>query len=655
MTIQLRACSWYETQADPRAQTITTGEQLGQWVRYLSDARVFAADTETSGLRWDRDGRIIGWALGTADAQCYIPFRHQTGEIQLPEDVVTRAVKDLFTANTTRIWWNRKFDEHMARKDGIRLTIDRDIDAMLEARLYDENTSAALKHRALVDLGDVSAHVYEEILGREVERLAKLNTNKKQDYLDLFGYAQIPVHMAGLYACRDAAYTIKLHQKYHREGLGRYMQSARGPGCMSLWHTEQALASVLCDLEEWGFAVDTDYFAWLKQETNAAKERLEAEIWAELGYGKEFNLDSDDKLRDFLVRDRGLALHKTTKGGDLAVDREVLEEFAEEAPILLKIKDRREAAKIATTYTDSLLKWIGHDGLLHCNYQQMQADTGRASSTQPNMTNISSDSDTRAKAAMGKKLAEGGVDPWSVRRGFPVRPGFLRLFCDWSQIELRVVAHITQDPELLAAYRNGEDLHDKTTKLIFGEVDPAKRKVAKMANFGVSFGLTAMGLARRAKIPAEEAEAFMAQFDHAYSGLTSYRHKLWSETRERGGWFENLFGRTRRIPSILSPDDRERTRAERQTIASMVQGTAADISKAAAVSIGLWLRQEGLRTRIVGWIHDEFQFDVPPEELAYVAPQIKARMQHFPDFSVPIIADVEYSTTNWSEKKDLPL
>lgn len=666
MLTQLRAFSYHAGAIqDPRRVTITTPDQLTSAVRQLQEAPVRADDTETSGLRWDLHARACGasWAVCHPDGSTqswYLPWRHQTGEAQIPEDVALRALRDLYAGarpDQVRWWWNKKFDQHILRHEGITLTEDRDLDASIAARFFDENTSARLKVRALVDLGDLEASVYEAMLDRETARLAALNGLSKEAYKDRYGFSQIPIHMAGQYAVRDGEYTLRLARFYQEKGvLDWYSRPVRGPNQLSVWHTEQLLTSALVDIEEWGLQLDTQYLHWLREETYRAIDRLESQIWQQLGHHRRFNLDSDDELRHFLVNVCGLQLYKTTRGGEFAVDREVLDEFAEEAPWLAWIRDRREAKKIASTYTDSLIDRCDVRSILHGDYQAMNTDTGRASCRKPNLQNISSDSDARALAATGKKLEEGGRDPWSIRRAFPVRQGpgrWVRLFCDWSQIELRVLADETQDPQLLEAYRTGEDLHDKTTRLIFGSVEKSKRKVAKMANFGTAFGLTPMGLSRRAKIPLEEAEAFMAQFDQAYRGLPAFRQRLWGEMRANKGWTQNKFGRTRRIPQICSPDPREQARAERQAVASRIQGTAADMSKNAAVRLHQWLRAERLESRFCGWVHDEFQIDVPVHELAYVAPRAKAIMEDFPGYSIPIVADVEYTATNWSEKHDL--
>lgn len=671
---QTRLVSYHQhAEANPRAVTVTRPEQLEEMVRRITAAPVTADDTETSGIRWYRGAHIVGYAAacyheaGGVQAY-YLPFRHLTGEYQIDPDRALEAIRDRFVkarADQTRVWWNRKFDEHMIRREriaGLALTDYRDVDAMIAARLYDENTPAPLKHRALVDLGDKTAGVNEEILTRETLRLAKLAGVSKTEYIGRFGYAQIPIFMAGAYACDDVRFTLNLYRFYcERNVISYYSQSPRGPQYPGIWWTENLLSRVLCDVEEWGMPVSRERVAWLKEQTSGEVERLEREVWDVLGAHNRFNLDSDAELRDFLRHKLHIELHKTTRGGALSVDAEVLEEFAGEFPVLRLILKRREAGKLATTYTDSLLEYADEHGIIHGDFIQQGTDTGRASMQKPNLQNQPSDSDERALAATGKKVEAGGKDPWSVRRCFPVREvngeRWIRVLIDWSQIELREIADATQDANMVAAYRNGQDLHDQTTRLIYGDLPKdemkAKRKLSKMANFGDAFGITAIGLARRAGISVPEAEDFMAKRSAAFPGIERFRRELYATAVRNGGWFSNKFGRTRRIPELLSHDDRVLSRAKRQMIASRIQGGAAELAKDSFVRLDAFLRANKLRSRLSGWIHDEIAIDVPREEFAYVAHHAKQIMEHFPDYIVPIVAEVSWTDTDWSEKRGI--
>jgi DNA polymerase-1 len=661
--IQQPAFSYHrETIQDPRYQTVTTPDQFSEAMNRLWSAKRYAADTETSGLDWHLDSRICGFAFGTRRddgpgvVNYYIPFRHITGEEQLPEEVVLPAVKQLLERDDQeRVWWHRKFDQHMCRCEGITLR-GYNHDGMIPVWLYDENQEASLKHRALVDLGNLEAHVYEEVLDRETARLAKLAGLRKKEYKQRFGYSQIPIHMAGAYAGRDTDYTLGLLEFYESKGvIDYYRRSPRGPNARGIYDIETDLVDVLCEMEAVGVPIDRNYLLWLRTEVGQAKERIERQIWDAIGIHQKFNLGSDDELRYFLLNKLHLPLFKPTQGGDLAVDREVLEHFSDQAPVLKLVLDWRDAQKIESTYTDSILERLDKFDVLHGDYQQLGTDTGRLSCRDPNLQNISADDDERALAYCGRKLEDGGIDPWSIRRAFLSRFGRATLYIDYSQIELRVLAYYTRDPNLVGAYLRGEDIHEATSMLVFGTKEKSKRKIAKMANFGTSYCLTAPGLARRAKIPMEEADDFYVKFNAAYPRIASFREELWAFMRSNRGQFDNLWGRTRRIPQIFSGDNSERRRAERQAIGTCIQGTAAELTKESLVRLRKWFRDEGLDANLIETIHDEIQIDVSLEDLARVAYGAKWIMEDYPEFQpVPIVASEEYSTTHWAEKQELP-
>lgn len=671
--MQLRAFSYFEGiyGADPNRVTVTRPDQLEEMVQRCQDALELAGDTETNGLRWDLHCHAIGHVYacpnGAGEAvSYYVPFRHRTGEQQVSEEAALaaqRRIRQGARQGQVTYWWNLPFDKHICRKDGVELTPGRDLDAQIDARLLDENTGASLKERALADLGDVTAHVQEQLVGREIQRLATLHGLGKTDYKDRHGYEHLPIFLAGAYATYDGLATLRLAQHYNRKGVrDYYSRSPRGPWAPGIWHTEQQLAHVLVDIEEWGVPVDRQYLYHLREITQRAAAEIESRIWDAVGHHRRFNLDSDDELRHFLVRVLGLPLYRKTRGGDLSVGREVLEEFAGDFPPLALIKDRREASKISSTYTDSLLRWCDRYDYIHGKFRQMGTDTGRAAMTEPNLQNICSDDDARAQAFSGKKLEDGGIDPWSTRRGFVCRPGYVRLLVDWSQVQLRILADASGDPQLVNGYRtpdtwvdgyrkSGFDVHDHTTKLIWGKVEKSKRRTSKEANFGTAFGLTPIGLARRARIPEHEAEAFYQRYWQEYAGVARFRRELWRQAREAGGYITNKFGRTRRVPEILSMDPRTRESAERVVIASKIQGEEGDVTKDAMVRLDRRLKAESLDAHICLWVHDEVGIDVRPQDFARVALIAKAEMEHFPDYAVPITTSVEYTDTNLAEKR----
>lgn len=273
----------------------------------------------------------------------------------------------------------------------------------------------------------------------------------------------------------------------------------------------------------------------------------------------------------------------------------------------------------------------------------------------PNFQNISSDSDARAVKHTGKKLEDGGADPWSVRRAFLNRgPGWVRLLFDYSQIELRVLAHYSQDPVMVGAYLAGEDIHSRTSMEVFGTAEKSKRRMAKVINFGLSYCMTPVGFARQAKVSEEEAEGYFKKFFERYSGVTTFRQKFWGQVRRNNGGFCNLFGRPRRIFGMNAKSDYERGKAERQAIASIIQGTAAELTKESLVRIAREFSARQLDAHPVATIHDEIQIDCRVDDMPQVARLVKGCMENYPEFApIPILVDASWTTTNWSEKKGI--
>jgi DNA polymerase-1 len=317
------------------------------------------------------------------------------------------------------------------------------------------------------------------------------------------------------------------------------------------------------------------------------------------------------------------------------------------------VLDWREANKIASTYTESILDKLDGQGVLHTSFQQVGTNTGRLSCRDPNLQNIAGDSDARAIVATGKPLEEGGEDPWSVRRAFYVPEGEVGIYVDYSQIELRVLADYSQDPILLDAYRTGQDIHTRTATEVYGSGEKKYRKRAKVANFGLSYGLSAKGFARQLKVSLEEAEHFYRVFEERYAGIPKLRRAVIDTARLYGGLIMNKWGRHRRVRDILSDDGFERGKAERRLIGSLIQGTAAELTKESIVRIARELKRRGLRTRLRLTIHDDIQAMGPREEFAEVVMIMKAEMERYPEFSVPIVADVEYSVTHWAAKQEV--
>jgi DNA polymerase-1 len=628
-------------------------ESLYAMKAFLESRPVLVFDTETSGVDWFKDASICGIALGSWDVSgvlhsYYIPFRHRTPECQLELSVVGPVVRELLGCpNTLKVAHNLKFDEHMVRKEGWDLCGPR-YDTMIAARLYDENRNAALKGRAVEDLGRKDAVDYENRIKAEIARLAKMHGMGLTEYKSKYGYSQLNIPLCGTYACFDIEFTAELYQLYEQFNISRVYDR--------IWTTEMDLTSVLCDMEQQGMVIDVPYLESLRDALGGVLAALEDSIQHQLG-GVTVNIGSDAELRKFLTKRLGLRLTKKTKGGQFAVDKDVLSQFVSSHPVLQQIIDWKEAEKLYSTYTRSILERLDKNQVLHTDFQQVGTFTGRLSCMNPNLQNQPSDSDDRAVKYTGKKLEEGGVDPWSIRRAYCNKGAeWVRLLFDYSQIELRVLAFYTRDPVMVDAYMNNEDIHSRTSMEVFGTKEKAKRRLAKVINFGLSYGMAEQGFAAQTGITLAEATEYLQIFFERYKGIPEFKAKFYEEVRQNNGYFQTIFGRPRRIPNILSPDDFLRKQAERRAMATLIQGSAAELTKESLVRVSHYLKQERLPAYLVSTVHDELQLDCHVSVLTPVCRKIKQLMEDFPEFSpIPIVVDGEYTVTNWAEKIPLPM
>ena len=653
MPVQVNPFLSYET-GYPDKSLVMTGEGFQRMLNFLECSPVLVLDFETSGLEWFRDARACGLAFSGWDKSTgqvhsfYTPYRHRTGEVQLDLGVIGPAIKRLLSDESrTKVAHNLKFDEHFARLEGWQVRGPR-YDTMIAARLYDENRPLGLKARAEQDLGREDAAVWERKVDTEVLKLSRIHRMGKKDYLAKYGYSQVASPICGTYSCFDVEFTLQL--------LGHYERSRISHLYPRIWNTEMQLTGALCRMEEVGLPIDVDYLETLRDSLQGVQASLEMEI--ERLLGGRIELGSDDVLRDFLINRMGFKLTKLTKTKkNLSVDREVLESFQDRHPVIKLIMDWRDAEKLRNTYTTSILKRLDNKNVLHADFQQTGTNTGRMSCRSPNFQNMPTDDDDRAEKHCGMDLEHGGIDPWSIRRAFVNRgKGWVRLFFDYSQIELRILAFYSQDPVMVDNYLKGGDIHERTSMEVFGSKEKKHRRVSKAVNFGVAYGLTAVGLSHQAKLSISEAEKFMVTYLQRYAGVARFRTQFWGQVRAQGCQFQNLFGRPRRVPHIVSPSDYHRGRGERQSIATLIQGTAADLLKEAMVRVDQRLQKEQLPAFMVNAVHDEIQADCHVDALAPVCQAMKQEMEHFPEFNpIPVVVDGDYSTQSWADKKALPL
>jgi len=641
----------YEVTSEPNKALITTPERFERLIRWLSTRDKLVIDYETSGLLWARGAESIGMGLGSWDDQgrlwcAYVPYRHRTNEGQLPFEMVAPALKALLSNNALKIAHNIKFEDHFSRREGWVINGPR-YDTIVACRLYDENRFAELEYRAETDMGKKDARRWNTKLHGHIQNLANGLGLGVKAYLAQCGYAETAIQLCGQYCCTDIENTALLYQFYENGGLSQKYSR--------ICPTEMRLTEILCTMEENGLPIDQKYLSGVKWSVEDAKVKIEAQLNQFLG-GFKVKFGSDDEVRDLLWNRMGLRWEKRTKKNKLSVDNEVLSEFASNNAVCALLIKWRDADKLCTTYTQSILDMLDSKGVLHSSFQQLGTVSGRLSCQDPNFQNFPCDDDDRAVAFSGKKLEDGGIDPWSIHRAFPVRqPGWVRLFPDYSQIELRVIAYYSGDPVMVDAYTHDEDIHARTAKEISALTGKdCPRRVAKITNFGISYGIGDKGLSVQSGVSLEDAALFLKAFFARYTGVAQYRDQLCQRAKAQNGEWTNIFGRTRRIPELLSPEFWQVKRAERQMMSSAISGTAAELTKESLVRIDDWIKQSGLPVLLCNTVHDEIQIDCPKEIMMVVAKAVKERMEYYPEFApIPIKVDIKYSEKTWADKTKL--
>ncbi|GAW28711.1 DNA polymerase I [Carboxydocella sp. ULO1] len=404
-----------------------------------------------------------------------------------------------------------------------------------------------------------------------------------------------------------------------------------------LTEVEQPLAELLFRMERTGIRVDAGELEQMGQELQAAIQRLTGEIYQLAG--EEFNLNSPKQLGEILFNKLGLPVLKKTKTG-FSTSAEVLEELALHHPIVEKILEYRQLAKLQSTYIAGLQQLLGADGLIHTTFNQAVTATGRLSSTEPNLQNIP------VRLELGRR----------IRKAFrPLEPGHKLLSADYSQIELRILAHFSGDPELVAAFRQGEDIHTKTASQVFGvpreAVTREMRRAAKAVNFGIVYGLSDFGLARDLKISRTEARAYIESYFRQYPGVKDYINQTIARAKEQG-YVTTLLGRRRYLPDLFSSNRNVRAFGERTAVNTPIQGTAADIMKVAMLKADAALKRTGLKARMLLQVHDELIFDVPAEEVREVARVLREAMDTAVQLTVPLEVEVK-AGDNWYDMSQL--
>ncbi|KAB7697760.1 DNA polymerase I [Plesiomonas shigelloides] len=597
-------------------QTILQMSELDAWLDKLRAAPYWVLDTETDGLDY-MTANLIGLSFATAAGEAaYLPVAHDYLDApeQLDRDTVLARLKPLLEDTDLRkVGQNLKFDQSILARYGIEL---RGIwsDTMLESYVLN---SVAGRH----DMDSLSERhlghqtiTFEEVAGKGKNQLT---------------FNQIPLEQAATYAAEDADVTLRLH-----EVLWPQLEQEAGLASV-LQEMEVPLLSVLSRMERNGVLIDPALLGRHSMELTTRLAELESKAH-ELA-GEPFNLASTKQLQGILFEKLGLPVLKKTPGGAPSTNEEVLAELALDYPLPAVLLEYRGLAKLKSTYTDKLPQMINPaTGRVHTSYHQAVTATGRLSSTDPNLQNIP------VRNEEGRR----------IRQAFIAGAGNQIIAADYSQIELRIMAHLSGDAGLLRAFSEGKDIHRATAAEVFGlpleQVSAEQRRSAKAINFGLIYGMSAFGLARQLGIGRNDAQRYMDLYFERYPGVLTYMER----TREQAhaqGYVETLFGRRLQLPDIRSRNAMRRKGAERAAINAPMQGTAADIIKRAMLAVDAWLatpEAEGIR--MIMQVHDELVFEVPHEKVALCSAKVRELMQHSAALDVPLLVEVGVGD-NWDQ------
>ncbi|MBS5193937.1 DNA polymerase I [Morganella morganii] len=596
-------------------ETILDEEALNRWAQVLREAGEFAFDTETDSLD-NLSARLVGMSFAAkAGHAAYVPIGHDYLDApdQLLTEQVLRVMKPILEDEKIRkIGQNLKFDRGIMENYGVEL---RGIafDTMLESYVLN---SVAGRHDmdSLADRHlNYKTTTFEDIAGKGKKQLT---------------FNQIPLEEAANYAAEDADITLLLHQAL-------YPQLEAEKSLLHVYQDiEMPLVPVLSRMERTGVLIDANVLAAQSVELTARLDELEKQAFAIAG--EEFNLSSPKQLQTILFEKLNLPVVKKTPGGAPSTNEEVLEELADNHELPRVILEHRSLSKLKTTYTDKLPLMVDpKTRRVHTSYHQAVTATGRLSSRDPNLQNIPVRTDE------GRR----------IRQAFIARDGYCIMAADYSQIELRIMAHLSQDKGLLKAFAEGKDIHRATAAEVFGvpldEVTADQRRSAKAINFGLIYGMSAFGLARQLGIPRGEAQRYMDLYFERYPGVLEYMARTREHAAEKG-YVETLEGRRLWLPEINSRNGMRRKAAEREAINAPMQGTAADIIKKAMIAVDDWLQKENIDALMIMQVHDELVFEVRKEQQAEMAEKIRGLMEAAMKLDVPLKVEAGVGA-NWDE------
>jgi len=599
---------------DKRYDTVLSWEQFDAWLARLNAAALTALDTETDSLD-GMQAHIVGLSFSVKPGEaCYIPLRHAGPDApaQLPLDEVLARLKPWFEdAGKKKLGQNIKYDTHVLANHGIAVA-GYAHDTMLQSYVLEAHKTHGLGALGERYLGRAGLS-YEDLCGKGVHQIP---------------FAQVDVAKAAEYSSEDSDMCLQVH-----ELLAPKLQAEAGLSFV-YEQIEMPVSALLARIERNGVLIDA---ARLQAQSHELAQRLvliEQEAYTIAG--QPFNMGSPKQIGEILFTKLGLPVVKKTATGAPSTDEEVLDKLAADYPLPAKILEYRGLAKLKSTYTDKLPLMVNaQTGRVHTNYAQAVAVTGRLSSNDPNLQNIP------IRTAEGRRVREAFVAP----------AGHHIVSADYSQIELRIMAHISEDPGLLRAFGEGMDVHRATASEVFGtpvnEVTTEQRRYAKTINFGLIYGMGAFGLAQSLGIEQKAAKDYIDRYFTRFAGVKRYMDDTKARAAELG-YVETLFGRRIYLPEIKGGNGPRKAGAERQSINAPMQGTAADLIKLAMIAVQAALDQQGKQTRIVMQVHDELVFEVPDAELDWIKTQVPALMAGVARLKVPLLAEVGVGS-NWDE------
>jgi len=596
-------------------ETILTQTDFNRWLEKLKQAELFAFDTETTSLDYN-EAQIVGvsFAVTTGEA-AYVPLAHAYPDVpeQLSRQEILQALKPLLEdPQQAKVGQNLKYDMNVLANYAITLQGIADDTMLASYVLNSTRTKHNMDDLAQVYLNRKTIH-YEDVAGKGAKQI---------------GFEEVPLEQASPYAAEDADITLALHQELST-------QLAEFPRLIDLYkNLEIPILSVLSRIERNGVLIDADMLA--QQSMELANHIMGLEQEAHTLAGQSFNISSPKQIQAILFEQLKLPVLKKTPKGQPSTAESVLQELAEDYPLPALILKHRSLSKLKSTYTDKLpLQISPKTGRVHTSYHQAVAATGRLSSSNPNLQNIPVRSDA------GRR----------IRQAFIARKGYKIVAADYSQIELRIMAHLSEDAGLLSAFSKGEDIHKATAAEVFAvpleQVTTDLRRSAKAINFGLIYGMSAFGLAKQLGISRTKAQDYIDLYFSRYPGVAHYMEET-RELAKHQGYVETLLGRRLYLPDINSRNNQRRQYAERTAINAPMQGTAADIIKRAMIAMDTWLYTEKADAKMIMQVHDELVFEIEISKITAYSAKIEQLMCDAMTLNIPLVVDIGVGD-NWDE------